>query len=172
MKHFEIETSKIGATPSTNSANLQNRQRVAQLARRLFYFYPAQDVGNPEIFIAGVIELFERYPIEVLERAASAADGIPSKFKFIPRIAEIKDFLDGLLPKAPAPRTYPVFEKLPAPDKSARPTYGELQTRCHAVGLMIGNRGHTGFSSEETDQFRETWGITDEQWRAIPDAGR
>lgn len=141
------------------------------LARRLFYFYPLQDVGNAQVVLAGIIELFEAYPPDVVDAAVSVTRGIPSKFKFIPRISEIKEFLDGLMPKGTPPRAYPVFERLPAPDRSKRLSYEELQARCHAAGLYIGQRGRQQARAEDTAAFRDKWGISNEAWNAIPDRG-
>ena len=46
-------------------------------AKRLFDFYPPQEAGNPEVVLAGVVDLFEHYPPDVVAKAVSPVFGMP-----------------------------------------------------------------------------------------------
>jgi len=110
--------------PSINSGRLERAEAMAVLAQRLFSFYHEQELAaNPEIFLAGVVELFCHYSREAVLRAVSPTFGLPAKFKFPPRLAEIKEFLDDLSPEEP-PRRYPVLPRdPPIPQVKPRPEW-------------------------------------------------
>lgn len=59
------------------------------------YFHPIE-TGDARVFLAGAIELFSRYPQEVIDQALDVSIGLPGKHKFWPRISEIKETLDDL----------------------------------------------------------------------------
>ena len=151
---------------SISSESSRRRQQAAMMAKRLFDFYPAQEAGNPETVLAGVVELFEHYPPELAARAVSPVFGLPSKHKFMPRIAEIKEYLDAQLPR-PRPEYLP---RLSEPDRQQRPSYAELQERCARDGLIIGKRGRKNSVEKEISEFREKFGISQQAWNSIPDA--
>lgn len=157
-------------TLSKNSERLEKvRQQMAIFASRLFNFYHGQELAaNPEIFLAGVVQLFTHYPAEIVERAVSPVFGLPSKHKFPPRISEIKEFLDGLMPKE-IERAYPVFPPISSPDRSRRPTYGELQARCAKDGLIIGKPKRADNPLKAADEFKTKFGVSQEVWNSIPD---
>lgn len=143
---------------------------MANLAERLFKFYPPQEAGNPEVVLAGCVELFEQYPEDIVLKAVSVTHGIPRKFKFMPRLAEIADFLEELM--APiyrqAARPSPALPEPPI-DRTKRKTYAELVELCAKDGLLIGPKSKK-FTGEQVTEFRKKFGISDEQWNTIPDA--
>lgn len=69
--------------------------QAARIVARLDTYWPTPDVSDPQVFQAGVIELLTSYPQDVTERALSVLKGLPAKFTFWPRIAEIKAEMDG-----------------------------------------------------------------------------
>ena len=77
---------------STNSKPTMSQCTI--LAERLLGFYGAPEVGDPEVFMAGMLELMQTYSQATVERMPSAVRGIPARFKFFPRIAEIKEAMD------------------------------------------------------------------------------
>jgi hypothetical protein len=137
------------------------------MAGRLFDFCPPQDVANnPQVFLAGVVELFEAYPPDIVERAVSVVHGLPSKYKWAPRPAEIKEFLEELMApirwaeeRAEIDRQYRASLPPPEPDRSKRPTYEELQAQCARGGLFIGPVGRAAKPWKPS-------GITDDDLRA------
>ncbi len=122
-------------------------------------------MDSGEVFMAGVIELFEHYPLDIVAKAASPVFGLPSKYKFMPRIAEIKEWLDAELPP-PKPK-YLISE--PEPDRSNRPTYEELIERCARDGLIIGKKKKP-FGEREIAEFKKAHNVSEELWNSIPDA--
>lgn len=148
---------------------------MAIFASRLFNFYHGQELAaDPEIFLAGVVQLFEHYPSDIVEKAVSPVFGLPAKFKFPPRISEIREFLDDLMGPIlrEEARARNVFEPLPPPDRTNRPTYEELQARCVKDGLMIGKQVRADNPVKAADEFRSQNGISLEQWNVIPNASR
>lgn len=59
------------------------------------YFHPIE-TGDARTFLSGAIDLFARYPQEVIEQSLDVSIGLPGKYKFWPRISEIKEVLDDL----------------------------------------------------------------------------
>jgi hypothetical protein len=64
---------------------------ATQAAEKLLGFYPKITASDPKIFITGLVELLENYPDWIIARIASPVNGVPTKFKFCPLIAEIKE---------------------------------------------------------------------------------
>lgn len=115
------------------------------------------------------------YPEEIFERAVNVVDGLPSKHKWAPRIAEIKDELERLMipirreeERQEREREYMRNREAPV-YRAQRPSYEELQERCARDGLIIGP-GRRKSTAQETAEFRERNGISQEAWNAIPDA--
>ena len=153
---------------------------MAIFAKRLFDLCPPQELANdPRVFLTGVIELFEAYPSDIVERAVSVVHGLPSKHKWAPHIAEIKEFLEELMgPARREERRLRLEEErltqLPPPvNRAQRPTYEELKARRWAVGLYIGDKKPPDKSGEierHTKEFRAQNNISDDIWNSIPNA--
>jgi len=60
----------------------------------LLGFYPPMTASDPEIFIAGLVELLASYSPAVIHRAKKVTNGLPSRLRFLNNIAEIKEILD------------------------------------------------------------------------------
>jgi hypothetical protein len=69
-------------------------ERAKVMADRLMGFFPTIAATDPEIFITGLVQLLAAYPFRVVEAVLSPLNGIPSKHKFLPSIAEVKAELD------------------------------------------------------------------------------
>jgi hypothetical protein len=113
-----------------------------------------------------------------VERAVNVVHGLPSKHKWAPRIAEIKEFLEDLMAPIRREEDRQEIERqyrrsLPPPiDRSNRPTYEELKARCAADGLMIGKQTSADNPVKAAADFRAQNGISLEEWNAIPNAPR
>ena len=144
------------------------------LAERLFSFYHAQELSaNPEIFLAGVVEVFCNYPLPVVARAVSPVFGIPRRHKFPPRLSEIVDWLEEDM--APLRREQERQERrlaLPSPeiDRSKRLSYDELKAK-HGP-----NWGITDPGRPKRADWREAAAavvksqVSAEEWAKIPNA--
>lgn len=129
---------------------------------------------HPEIFLAGVVELFENYPGDVVYRAVSPTFGIPAKFKFIPRIAEIKEFLEELM--------QPVYRQqqrerisaenarpLPAPvNRSRRLSYDELKAKYGEDWGITHERKKPKWQPPSAEELKSMVGA--DGWNKIPNA--
>ena len=81
--------------------------------------------------------LVANYPANVVEAALSPLSGIPSKFKFMPSIAELKEDLESRLPPW-QPEVPRLALPVPEADRSNRPTYNDLKAK---YGKNWGLRG-------------------------------
>ena len=57
----------------------------------LFGCYPAGSANDPEMFITAAAAMLASYPELVVERVCDPIRGLPSKNKFLPAIAEIRE---------------------------------------------------------------------------------
>ncbi len=164
--------------PSINSGNLGRAEQMAIFAQRLFSFYHEQELAaNPEIFLAGVVELFCNYPPRIVERAISPAFGLPAKFKFPPRIAEIREFLEEKM--APIRREdtrRQVRERmreewgkyLLSPPRSQRPTYDELNEKYGDNWGLAAVKTKSRWQSLNPNELKALVG--EAEWNKIPNA--
>jgi hypothetical protein len=60
----------------------------------LFGCYPAGSANDPEMFITAAAAMLASYPELVVERVCDPIRGLPSKNKFLPAIAEIREFCE------------------------------------------------------------------------------
>jgi hypothetical protein len=123
-----------------NSDNSPMGIRTAtQAADRLFGFFPRSAASDPQVFMAGVVELLAGYPAWVADRILSPKHGLPAHHTFLPSIKEIRERCedefkahryarefdqtsDALRLKYSAPQ-------LEGPAPPPRPTYTELKAR-------------------------------------------
>lgn len=67
---------------------------AAQAAERLIGFYPSISASNPEVYAAGLMQVFCHYPEHLVAEAIDPVHGLPSECKFVPTLAEVKEFLE------------------------------------------------------------------------------
>ncbi|MBN8968952.1 MAG: hypothetical protein J0G95_10880 [Rhizobiales bacterium] len=72
----------------------EHLQMAAQAAERLIGFYPSITASNPEVYAAGLMQVFSHYPEHLVAEAIDPVHGLPSESKFLPTISEVKDFLE------------------------------------------------------------------------------
>lgn len=130
-------------------------------------------MGNPEVVLAGIIMLFQQYPANIVSRAVSPVYGLPKTHKFMPRIAEIAQFLEH--EAAPLRRQQEREERplmLPESpiDRSKRKSYEELQELCARDGMLIGKRARHYDKASAAREFMAKNEISKEDFDAIPNA--
>lgn len=115
------------------------------------------------------------YPAEIFERSVNVVDGLPSKHKWAPRIAEIKEELERLMlpirreeDRQEAQRQHRLTRDAPV-ERGCRPNYEALQARCARDGLFFGPKAKK-MPPLAIKEFRDNFNISDKQWNAIPDA--
>lgn len=101
--------------------------------------------------------------------------GLPSKLNWLPTVKEIRDACEEGLRvltradrwEAQARKQIAERETLAIENHRPRKTYEQLCEECRAVGIMIGPKGRTAV---DVGDVRTKWGISQEQWNAIPNA--
>lgn len=98
--------------------------------------------------LAGVVELFEHYPAQIVARAVSPVFGLPRRHKFVPRIAEIAEFLEEeMVPirREEERQARPLMLPEPPIDRSTRLSYAELCSKYGGDG-----KGNWGIPPEKS----------------------
>lgn len=121
-----------------------------------------------------MIAVLSAYPLEVVRDVVDPRCGLPSRVKWLPTIAEIKEEceeLDGRRRRLQewqerASRRQEEPKALDAPPPAPRKTYEEIQAEFAAVGIFIGNQPKR--SSETAETVRAKFNLTQEQWDALP----
>lgn len=139
--------------------------------------YRTGEAHDPETYIAGVVAVLERYPVAVIQAVTDPSSGIPSRLKWLPSIAEIREICDRYGPSVEvrwamnwersAQRQVAMREQLTIEHQKHRKTYAEIQAEFAEVGIHFGDK-----KSAPTDvqKFCAEHGISREQWDAIPNA--
>jgi hypothetical protein len=87
-------------------------------------------------------------------------------------VAEVKDFCEArMIPRrmqAQGLRQLEEREQLAIEHQWPRKTYAQLCAECRAVGINIGPKGPS--HAVDVVAVRQQYGISQEQWDAIPDA--
>lgn len=79
--------------PATSLKNC-NASKAADRARIMLGCYRKAEAGDPEIYTTAVIAVLMRYPDSVVMAVTEPATGLPSKLKWLPAIAEIREACD------------------------------------------------------------------------------
>lgn len=136
--------------------------------------YRAVDSNDPETYIAAAIAVLSRYPIKIIEAVSSPVTGLPSKLKWLPSIAEIKeaceeyDRFNARIRQAERQRQEQLAERArfeAENDRSNRKSYAEIQADFAKVGFRFGKRAYQPVDPKEVMQ---KYNISQEQWDAIP----
>lgn len=64
-------------------------------AMMLFGCYRKGDANDPEIYTAAIAATLADFPLEVVQYVTDPRTGIASKVKFLPTVAEVREFCDG-----------------------------------------------------------------------------
>jgi hypothetical protein len=75
--------------------DLCSEQEAAGYAARLVNFYPAREVHDARTYIIGITALMAAYPRDFVKRVCNPVTGLPSRLKFLPTIAEVREALDA-----------------------------------------------------------------------------
>ena len=70
---------------------LTTSDAAAGLARTMIGVYPRAEVMDPDTYVTAVAGTLAQYPPHVSQKVASPITGLPSKQKFLPRIAEVRE---------------------------------------------------------------------------------
>jgi len=165
------------SVPSSQSGD-GTASEIAELVDQM-----ASCMRSPEMdgaaFIAGAEKMFARYPIEACREVADPSRGYPATERFAPTLADLRLALEiaarpHLLKREREARERKLAQERAeaAAPKGPRPSYAELQRRCAALGLPIGEkRRRKQFDiAAESARVRAQYGITQAAWDAVPKA--
>ena len=99
--------------------------RGMEAARQLMGFFPNGAASDPKIFEAGLCQLLSVYPQWALKQACDVHHGLPSAHRFLPSLAEIREYLEALL----------------AADRRHRELIERWKSQRYQLLLRIGERG-------------------------------
>lgn len=163
--------------PSTLVIRPMTRQEAADLTKRLLGSYPSLSLHEPEIYIASIVSLLCGYSLEV---GTKAVDQTVKTCKFVPTVAEVKEACDEYAPSRSmtwaddwdrrseaqlAAREAREQAMLGAPKQTFEALADEMAAR--GIFMFGRRRGDNEFTAEKV---RAKYGLTQEQWDAIPNA--
>lgn len=159
-----------------SNSTLERMTEAKLGAGRLLGCYRTGDANDPESYITAVISVLARYPIGIIRDVTEPATGLPSRLKWLPTIAEIREECDILenRERRKLERDKQIREQLEARDRlqitdqRPRKSYDELVADCRAAGLNIGPKSIQ--VTVDPDWMRQKMGISQAQWDAIPNA--
>jgi hypothetical protein len=140
---------------------------------------PESDLAR---YASGAEQMFATFPIEACRVVADPACGYPSTERFAPTLAGLRIALEEAARPAMQKREREARDRAIAEQRAAeraeipsgpRPTYEELQRRCAALGLFIGDKRRRARSIDieaESERVRQQYGISKEAWDATPRA--
>lgn len=70
-------------------------ERAALLARTMIGVYRVNDVRDPDVYVTALAATLAEFPAFIAERTASPVHGLPSRLKFLPAIAEVREALQA-----------------------------------------------------------------------------
>jgi hypothetical protein len=160
--------------PSTATLNKSAalKTRIAELTKILLGCYRTGDANDPTIYAGAIIAVLSDYPLDVIEAAVDPRTGLPAQSKWLPNVAEVKDFCEARMrPKrmqAQGLQQIEEREQLAIEHQRPRKTYEQLVAECRAVGINIGPKGPS--QAVDVAAVRQKYGLSQEEWDAIPNA--
>lgn len=173
------------STPLTPSLQREELQKEVVLDRQVRLFagcFRRGEGDDPEVFMEACRHIFKNYSPEIVQQVIDPHNGLPSKQNFFPTAHEIKQAFDDAL----APQRRAAFWK--AKDEEVRrqfaereayeqqrasnPRKEEVEAKLKAAGYWRDHRGKLQVGAPPVrltvGQFCEKYGITKEQFDAIP----
>ena len=144
---------------------------MARYAKILLGCYRTGDANDPAIYSGAIIAVLSDYPLDVVAACVDPRTGLPAQSKWLPTVAEIKDFCEARMRprrmEMQARQQIAERERLSITDQRPRKTYEELQADCAKVGIFIGGKSAP---IHDATAFREAHGVSQADWDAIPNA--
>lgn len=162
-------------TPDQQTFTRCSRQLAADSTRRLMGCYRRGDCEDPEIYAASVASVLLAYPEQVVLAVVNPVSGIPSKTKWLPAVAEVKEACEAEM--------NPIYAKLRRERQAEErrrllaPPEISLEERQRVTALwekVVRPELQPPSPAAETPaqaaaKLKAMVGMTDEQWDAIPD---
>lgn len=141
----------------------------------MFGCYRKGDANDPETYAAAIAAVLAQYEPETMRYVTDPRTGIAAKTSWMPNPGEVRkacEEYEGPMRRArereASERRQLEERKRLMPPAGPKKTYDELVADCRARGLMIGGKERVHKTSAA--EFCKTFGISREQFDAIPDA--
>ena len=174
---FETQSANSGRPqPMTSAAQMRRSAALKTSAQMLLGCYRTGDAHDPQVYVAAVIAVLSDYPPDIVAAVTDPRTGIPSRIKWLPTIAEIKDACEDIA----GPR-----RRMAEWETRSRAQLAERARLESPDGTTERERITEGFKqlharlqpdkADKANQFtpetvKAKLGLTDAQWDAIPDA--
>lgn len=177
MQPLATLASKALSPSSETPQQTLEKAQYLEAARMLLGCYRAGDANDPEVYISAVVRVLSGYPLDVVMRVIDPLTGLPSKLKWLPTVPEILSACeeihglqrrikesDELTRKQLAERGE--WDRVRASNEHE--TTDELWADMERRGWTpTGDRKQVTYETVAT--IKKKYGLTDEQWDAIPD---
>lgn len=159
---------------SASSETVRRLTEAKHRAQVLIGCYRTGDANDPETYVAAIISVLAGYPVEVIREVTEPATGLPSKVSWLPTVAEVKKACDELWGpwryaqewEAGARRQIADRQTLAIADHRPRKSYEQIKAEFAAIGIYFDKKS----KPIDVGAVRQKFGISQEQWDAIPDA--
>ena len=82
----------VSITARDGASGVEEGERAA---RMLMGFYPAREVNDAVIFVRGMTAMMAAYPVDFVRRVIDPVNGLPSRLKWLPTLADVKAALEA-----------------------------------------------------------------------------
>jgi hypothetical protein len=173
---MESQMSRSHLTASLPDLIPATATQVANCLKLLLGCYRTVEAHDPDTFASSLLRAMSGYPLDVLMAAIDPAIGLPSKLKWPPQPAEIKQFCDAIM--APrwreAERRRRTSEQIEARAelRKDRPhkSYEQLCEEFAQVGIFIGCKHDMRAKEVVAADLMARHCLSQAEWDAIPDA--
>lgn len=165
---------------STSGSNESERsEQLAELTKILLGCFRKGEANDPEIYSGAVLAVLSDYPIEIVQAVVDPRTGLPSRIDWYPTVAEVKraceelaaPLRDRLAREKREQQQLAERKTLALTHQKRRKTYEEIQAELAEKGMFIGGKSASA-APVNVAEVQEKYGITKDQWDAIPNAPR
>jgi hypothetical protein len=161
---------------NTNASHEKRNASIKKAAQMLLGCYRTGDAHDPEIYVTAAVAVLSDYPLDIVNAVTDPRTGIPSRIKWLPTIAEIKDACEDIA----GPR-----RRMAEWETRSRAQLDERAQLEALDGNTERERITEGFKqllarlqpdkADKANQYtpeavKAKLGLTDEQWASMPDA--
>lgn len=162
---------------STLRVTPMNRDQAAMLVKRLMGAYPSISLHDPEVYIAELVAVFTQYAIEVAERAIEQAKlESPSRVPTVPQIKaacqeQRRDhaFTYAMEYERRSQQQLQDWREIER-ENEREPLEHRRQVAARILGEYHGSKPDGQKPIETPAAVMAKYGLTQEQWDALPDA--
>lgn len=145
-------------------------------AQALFGCYRRDDAHDPETYAAAISAVLAQYPPDVVKLVTDPRTGLPSRNKWLPNVAEVREACEAEMVRRRAAehRKAAAAAQIAAREadkpRDARPTLDEIQARVGAIwpGFRVSGKSPAP-AAMGLDELAQKYGIDRAALDAVPD---